>query len=139
MSSPRFYHSCREILLELMQHENSYYFLKPVNPDDTSAPDYYKKNPRPMCFFMIQEKLDNNEYKTPEEFVSDVNAIWQNAKNYNGPHHSISHAADQLSRKFETLLTTLPRTITGPSLNTDLQRYIELRFGRYQMNKTTHE
>ena len=122
-----------------MKQENSYYFFKPVNPEDTSAPDYYLKIPKPMCFFMIQEKLDNKEYKTPEEFVSDVNTIWQNAKIYNGPHHSISQAANQMSRKFEILLTAMPRTVSGSAKNTDLQRYIELRFGRYLMNKTTHE
>ena len=34
---------------------------------------------------MVQRKLDDGLYKSPEEFVGDVRLIWANAKLYNPP------------------------------------------------------
>ena len=135
---PAFYHPAREIIQQLMATENSYFFFKP-DPADEASPEYLQTITRPMCFFTIQEKLDALEYKNPEEFVQDVRHIWQNAKLSQSSSHPLCKAADQLSRKFEMLLTSLPKTVSPSAKQSDLQRLLELRFGRYRMNKETHQ
>ena len=135
---PSFYHPAREIIQQLMASENSFYFFKP-DPADEASPEYLQANPRPMCFFTIQEKLDQCEYKYPEEFVTDVRQIWQSAKLTQSSSHPMFKASEQLSRKFEMLLTSLPKTVSNTAKQSDMQRLIELRFGRYRMNKETHQ
>ena len=135
---PAFYHQAREIIQQLMGSEHSYFFFKP-DPADEASPEYLRNITRPMCFFTIQEKLDGKKYKYPEEFIQDVRLIWQNAKLSQQSSHPMFKAAEQLSRKFETLLTSLPRTVSASAKQSDLQRLVELRFGRYKMNKETHQ
>lgn len=134
-----FYHACREIIQQLMSQDNAFFFFKPVDPEADGAPDYNTYIPQPMSFFKVQEKLDRQEYKTPDEFIKDVNLIWQNAKNYNMPVTLIYKAADNLSNKFNTLAGSLPHVVPEEDQNNALQRLVELRFARYRMGKKTHQ
>lgn len=138
LNKEAFYDSCREILTQLMYMENSTYFFKPVDPERDYAPDYFQYTTKPMSFFDIQQKLDKKIYVTPNEFIQDVRQIWENAKNYNQPSHSIHVAACKLSARFEILIGSLPYVIEEQDKSSALQRYIELRFSRYRANKKAH-
>ena len=134
-----FYHACREIIQQLMSQENAYFFFKPVDPEADGAPDYHSVIPVPMSFYKIQEKLDRQEYKTPNQFIDDVNRIWENAKIYNAPVTLIYKTADILSIKFNTLAGSLPHVVPEEDKNNALQRLVELRFARYRLGKKTHQ
>ena len=134
-----FYHACREIIQQLMSQDNSYFFFKPVDPEADGAPDYNSVIPESMSFYRVQEKLDHQEYKTPDQFIYDVNLIWSNAKNYNLPVTLIYKTADILSNKFNTLAGSLPHVIPEEDKNNALQRLVELRFARYRLGKKTHQ
>ncbi|OHT02280.1 Bromodomain containing protein [Tritrichomonas foetus] len=133
-----FKQQCQNIIQEIMKIENSFFFFKPVDPEQDRAPDYYQVIIQPMSIFNVQMKLDNNEYHTPNEFIQDMRLIWYNAQHYNAPTHPVFKAAENLAAKFELLASTLPRAIEETDLNCNFQREIELRFARYRMNKKTH-
>ena len=135
----QFYLAAQEIVQAIMAQDNAFYFWQPVNPETDRAPDYYQIIPCPMCFFDVQEKLDQKKYEYPEEFIEDVRKIWANAKIYNNPSDIIYKTAHILANKFEVLASTLPHTLSDEEKNSGLQRLIELRFQRYRMNKTTHQ
>lgn len=122
-----------------MRIPDSIYFFKPVDPALDGAPDYYKYIQEPMCLLTIQQKLDNREYKSPDEFIRDMNLIWMNAEQYNHHTHLIYKGADTLAKKFQICSASLPRGIEEDDKNNALQRLVELQFLRYRMNKKTHQ
>lgn len=134
----QFYHICQDIVQQIVGTEGSSFFFKPVDPEIDGAPDYYQVIVKPMCIYTVQDKLDKKEYNTPEEFIDDMNQIFKNAKLYNYNNHPIYKAADMLANKFAILSARLPRQIQGGSLNSGLQRLVELRLLRYRLNKNTH-
>ncbi len=71
------------IINEMINHENSKFFLTPVKKE--TAPAYYDTIKEPMWIEKIQEKLRNGEYdeKNPGVFIYDVNLIFKNAKIFN--------------------------------------------------------
>ena len=129
----------KNITQKLLSEDNIYYFFKPINPNNDDVPDYYQKITNPMYFYKIQEKIDNNEYKNLEDYISDVRLIWFNAKIYHQPNNPIYRAADRLSKRFEFLISSLPKRLNSSEKKTSLQRYIELRFSIYQNNKEIHQ
>ena len=133
-----FYEKCESIIRSLMAEQGAYYFFKPVEPELDGAPQYFMYITHPMSFYVIQEKLNNKAYSTPEEFIADVNQIWTNAKYYNGEGNHVYQSADNLSKKFDILSASLPRTISPDERASALQQYTEMRLKRYRQNKITH-
>ena len=129
------YDTYHGIIQKILADENSFFFFKPVDPEADGAQDYYSIVIKPMCFFTIQQKLDNKEYQNQNEFIADVRQIWQNAKLYNQSTHPIYKAADRLAKKFEILSASLPRPVKESESHSALQRYIELRIGRYKSQR----
>ena len=134
----KFYEQCESIIRTLMAEPGSFFFFKPVEPEIDGAPQYFQYITHPMCFYVIQEKLNAHAYSKPEEFIADVNLIWTNAKYYNGEKNHVYQSAESLSKKFEILCLSLPKTISPDEKVSDLQRYTEMRFKRYRQNKETH-
>lgn len=134
----RFYEQCESIIREIMSDPQSFFFFKPVEPEIDGAPQYFQFITHPMCFYVIQEKLNARAYSRPEEFIADVNLIWTDAKYYNGEKNQVYQTAERLSKKFEILSLTLPKTISPDEKVSALQRYTEMRLKRYRQNKETH-
>lgn len=133
-----FHKIAQDIVLQIMQQPDAFFFFKPVDPDVDCAPGYFAIVTRPMSLFLVQQKLDNMEYNDPQEFIDDMHLIWQNAKSYNLPTTSIYKTADTLSRKFDILASSLPHYLSECEKESGIQKLIELRFLRYRMNKKTH-
>lgn len=58
-------------------------FEEMVDPVIDMAPDYYEVIEKPICFNKIKVKLNNLEYESIGEFVSDVLLIFENCMQYN--------------------------------------------------------
>lgn len=83
--------------------EISYLFLKPVSKKE--APDYLDIIERPMDLSTIREKVRKLEYKTRDEFRTDVWQIMYNAHMYNdGRNPGIPPLADKLLMHCDNLL-----------------------------------
>ena len=50
---------------------------------------------------LLQTKMDNREYKTAQEFASDVRLIFTNCYKYNPPDHDVVAMARKLQDVFE--------------------------------------
>lgn len=138
-SLENFYRIAQNIVQQIMSHNDAFYFFKPVDPEVDCAPDYYSFVTEPMCLFFVQQKIDNNEYENPQQFINDMHLIWQNAKSYNHPTTSVYKSADALAKKFELLASQLPQFVTNEEKYDGVQRLIELNFLRYRMNKNGHQ
>jgi hypothetical protein len=130
---------CQAIITELMGFENSFYFFRPVQPEEDGAPDYFRFVLRPMCILDIQENLEKDLYDSFDGFIADMRQIWENAEVFNKSNHVIYRAAMKLSQRFELLVSSLPHSLTEDTRTSALQRFVELRFKNYRIHKRSHQ
>uniref|UniRef100_A0A3P9NR54 Bromodomain adjacent to zinc finger domain 2B n=1 Tax=Poecilia reticulata TaxID=8081 RepID=A0A3P9NR54_POERE len=98
---------CRYVLLlaELEAHQDAWPFLRPVKLK--SVPGYKKIIKKPMDFFTIKEKLINNMYLNQENFVIDVNLVFDNCQKFNEDDSEIGRAGHRMKRFFDKRWTEL--------------------------------
>src|SRR5579859_3319124 len=70
------------ILTEMQNHAAAWPFVQPVNKEE--VPDYYAVVQEPMDLSTMEQKLDSDQYTTPDEFVRDAKLIFNNCRAYNG-------------------------------------------------------
>ncbi|XP_061168116.1 bromodomain adjacent to zinc finger domain protein 1A-like isoform X2 [Saccostrea echinata] len=89
----------QDIINDLVKHEDSWPFLKPVSKK--LVPDYYDIIAIPMDFSTIRNKLNNYEYVEVSELISDVRQIFSNCFEYNRKSTTEHKAGATLSKMFE--------------------------------------
>lgn len=52
-------------------------------PDKAQLPDYYNEIKNPMAYDQLKRKVKRKKYKSLEDFMADVNLMFNNAKQYN--------------------------------------------------------
>ena len=52
----------------------------------------------------VKKKLSHNCYRKPQEFVTDMNLIWQNSYRYNGDSHVVSKCGKEIESAFNNLV-----------------------------------
>jgi chromatin structure-remodeling complex subunit RSC1/2 len=52
-------------------------------PDKLVMPEYYMEIKNPMAYDLLKRKVKRKKYKSLEEFMGDVNVMFNNAKEYN--------------------------------------------------------
>uniref|UniRef100_UPI003AACCDE9 ATPase family AAA domain-containing protein 2-like isoform X1 n=1 Tax=Centroberyx gerrardi TaxID=166262 RepID=UPI003AACCDE9 len=71
----------RDVTNRLSQDKRFKAFTKPVDLDE--VPDYAEVIKQPMDLSTVLARIDLHHYETVEEFLYDVDLIWQNALEYN--------------------------------------------------------
>ncbi|XP_055932434.1 bromodomain-containing protein 3-like isoform X2 [Argiope bruennichi] len=102
---------CGTVLKELFAKKHAGYawpFYKPVDAKMLHLPDYHQVIKHPMDLGTIKRKLDNHEYKNPDEFASDVRLIFTNCYKYNPPDHEVVAMARKLQDVFEMKYAKMP-------------------------------
>ncbi|KAL1240610.1 Bromodomain adjacent to zinc finger domain protein 2B [Trichinella spiralis] len=89
---------CSIILAELDAHRDSWPFKKPV--DSKLVPLYKKVIKKPMDLSAIHAKLISHKYQRGEDFVKDVNLVFDNCKTFNEDDSKIGKAGHSLRRFF---------------------------------------
>ncbi|EPX71608.1 RSC complex subunit Rsc1 [Schizosaccharomyces octosporus yFS286] len=67
-------------------------------PDPRMFPEYYQAIQRPMALDVIQKTLNKNQYSSLDEFISDFNLMFNNAKSFNDPSSQVFRDADFLQK-----------------------------------------
>lgn len=71
-----------KILDRVKAHKDAWPFLDPV--DEDYAPKYYSVIAKPMDLQTMEDKLDNGEYGSLQQFKADFQLIVDNCRQYNG-------------------------------------------------------
>lgn len=77
---------CGQVIKDMMskKHESySFPFLHPVDPVALNCPSYFKIIKTPMDLSTIQEKYNNNQYETADEFEADIRLMFKNCYKFN--------------------------------------------------------
>ncbi|XP_074641333.1 bromodomain adjacent to zinc finger domain protein 1A-like [Tubulanus polymorphus] len=87
------------LLADLVKHENSWPFLRPVSKRD--APDYHDFIKNPMDFSTVRAKLNKYEYSGTIEVIDDIRLIFKNCEEYNRPEADEFKCGISMSKYFE--------------------------------------
>jgi len=97
----------KRIINNLWKHESAWLFHSPVDVKAWGIEDYYTIVKDPMDFTTIKGKLSNNEYKSLDDFVTDVHKVFDNCILYNGESNQYSMVAKKMRKEFETQYNNL--------------------------------
>lgn len=92
----------RYILSDIRTDTHAWPFLIPVNSKE--VPDYYQIIKHPMDLSTMEKNIENDSYKTLEEFESDFRKIFKNCYTYNAPSTTYCKCANVLEKKFNSKL-----------------------------------
>lgn len=92
--------ACRSITSELEVHEDAWPFLLPVNT--RQFPTYKKIIRRPMDLSVIKKKLEDNLYKSRDEYCEDLRLMFNNCETFNEDDSPVGKAGHNLRSFFET-------------------------------------
>ncbi|XP_040925176.1 bromodomain adjacent to zinc finger domain protein 1A isoform X2 [Betta splendens] len=97
--------ACEQLIVELVRHEYSWPFMKLVSR--TQVPDYFDIIKKPIALSTIREKVNNCEYQTAGEVISDVELMFSNCFQYNPRHTNEAKAGLHLQQFFHSELSRL--------------------------------
>jgi len=99
---------CLAIIRSLKKRRDADPFLYPVDPVALKIPDYPTIIKNPMDISTVERKLNEGLYSSPNQFISDVQLIWDNCYLYNGRDAPISLMAQTLEKTFNTQIKNMP-------------------------------
>ena len=108
---------CPEVLEKLMNHEDAWPFLEPVDPKALKLKDYTTVIQSPMDLGTVKNRLDDERYdekKMGEEFSRDVLLTFDNALLYNNEDDEIWKYANALKIVFKDMWKDLNKAIENP-------------------------
>ena len=106
---------CQELLQKLHENQDSFEFRQPVDHKKLGLTDYPQIITYQMDLGTAKKKLQGNKYALIEEFLDDLQMIWQNCKTYNAEGSWIFNLADKLERYFKKLIKNyLPQIQLNP-------------------------
>uniref|UniRef100_H3C9H8 Bromodomain containing 4 n=1 Tax=Tetraodon nigroviridis TaxID=99883 RepID=H3C9H8_TETNG len=110
---------CASLVREMLSKKHAAYawpFYKPVDADALGLHDYHDIIKHPMDLSTIKVKLENRQYREPQEFAADVRLMFSNCYKYNPPDHEVVAMARKLQDVFEMRFAKMPDEPEGKSL-----------------------
>eukprot|EP00252_Welwitschia_mirabilis_P027459 TRINITY_DN941_c0_g1_i3.p1 TRINITY_DN941_c0_g1~~TRINITY_DN941_c0_g1_i3.p1 ORF type:complete len:649 (-),score=112.46 TRINITY_DN941_c0_g1_i3:169-2115(-) len=98
---PLYYKQCCSLLRKLMKHKHGWIFNTPVDAVALGLNDYHSIIKRPMDLGTVKSKLEQYQYRSPQEFCEDVRLTFSNAMTYNPKGHDVHIMAEELLQIFE--------------------------------------
>ena len=93
-------------LLETVSADpNAQPFLEPVDWQELDLLDYPKIVKNPMDLGTVKAKLLKGEYQTLEEFIAQIQLIWDNCKSYNMAGSVIYKICERMERSYNRELS----------------------------------
>jgi len=90
------YNALLHLLNDMQNNTNAWPFQQPVNKDE--VPDYYEVIMQPMDLGTMEEKHEQDQYPTPEDFIKDALLIFVNCRKYNNETTPYAKAANRLEK-----------------------------------------
>jgi hypothetical protein len=90
---------CDQLLKDLMKCPEMHAFRQKVNPEHQV--EYYKIIKHPMDLRTLQERLCSGQVTTVSQFKRELDLIWNNCVDFNGPTHPLSVIAAEAQRNID--------------------------------------
>ncbi|CAM9218958.1 unnamed protein product, partial [Lampetra planeri] len=102
---------CASLVRDMLSKKHAAYawpFYRPVDVDALGLHDYHDIIKHPMDLSTIKAKLENRQYREPQEFAADVRLMFSNCYKYNPPDHEVVSMARKLQDVFEMRFAKMP-------------------------------
>ncbi|KAI4822857.1 hypothetical protein KUCAC02_008382, partial [Chaenocephalus aceratus] len=102
---------CASVVRDMLSKKHAAYawpFYKPVDVAALGLHDYHDIIKYPMDLSSIKLKLENRQYREPQEFAADVRLMFSNCYKYNPPDHEVVAMARKLQDVFEMRFAKMP-------------------------------
>ena len=100
---------CDVVLKSLKKHRDAGPFSVPVDPIALGIPDYPMIIKNPMDLSTVERKLlETKEYKSADEFISDIKLMLNNCYTYNPPETIVYKRGKNLEKQLENALKKMP-------------------------------
>ena len=73
-----------KVLTICWKAKGGYFFHEPVDPSKYNIDDYFDIIKDPMDFGTVRRKLSHNVYENVNQFIIDMNLVFDNCVRYNG-------------------------------------------------------
>lgn len=100
------YSQLLHLLNDMQNHQSAWPFLIPVNKDDVH--DYYDVIKEPMDLSTMEQKLEMDQYTTPEDFTKDATLIFKNCRQYNSEGTPYTKSANKLEKYMWSKIKEIP-------------------------------
>ncbi|RDA86207.1 hypothetical protein CP532_3481 [Ophiocordyceps camponoti-leonardi (nom. inval.)] len=100
------YNQLLHLLNDLQNHNSAWPFLVPVNRDEVA--DYYDVIKEPMDLSTMENKLEADQYATPEDFIRDAKLIFVNCHKYNNENTPYAKSANKLEKFMWQQIKAIP-------------------------------
>ncbi|CRG99200.1 bromodomain protein, putative [Plasmodium relictum] len=100
----QWYSSANQLIQSLSKYDGGHIFEKLVDPKKQNCPDYYDVIKNPMSFSCIKSKLKKGQYKSPTEFIKDVQLIFDNCNLYNTSNSLVAITGKNIETYFNNQL-----------------------------------
>jgi antibiotic biosynthesis monooxygenase (ABM) superfamily enzyme len=94
--------AAQRMMNALWRNESAFIFYEPVDTKKISGiDDYFKVIKNPMDFGTVKQNLKNHIYTCIEEFLHDVQLVFNNCLQYNGPDSQVSEFCRNVQAEYE--------------------------------------
>lgn len=100
------YNQLLHLLNDMQNHASAWPFLVPVNRDEVA--DYYDVIKEPMDLSTMENKLEADQYNTPEDFIKDAKLVYDNCRKYNTENTPYTKCANKLEKFMWQQIKAIP-------------------------------
>ncbi|KPI42710.1 Histone acetyltransferase GCN5 [Cyphellophora attinorum] len=100
------YNQLLHLLNDMQNHTSAWPFAQPVNRDE--VPDYYEVIKEPMDLSTMEERLSNDLYPRPEDFIKEAKLIFDNCRRYNNETTPYAKSANKLEKFMWQQIKAIP-------------------------------
>ena len=111
------YNQLLHLLNDMQNHTAAWPFAQPVNRDE--VPDYYEVIKEPMDLSTMEERLGNDLYPRPEDFIKDSRLIFDNCRRYNNETTPYAKSANKLEKFMWQQIKNIPEWSVSRSTSID--------------------
>ncbi|GCC31257.1 hypothetical protein chiPu_0009714 [Chiloscyllium punctatum] len=108
---------CNDILKEMFAKKHAAYawpFYEPVDAEALGLHDYHDIIKHPMDLSSVKRKMNNQEYRSSQEFAADVRLMFFNCYKYNPPDHEVVAMGRKLQDVFEMQYAQICEPVKAP-------------------------
>jgi histone acetyltransferase len=109
------YNQLLHLLNDMQNHTAAWPFAQPVNRDE--VPDYYEVIKEPMDLSTMEERLSNDLYPTPQDFIKDAKLIFDNCRKYNNETTPYAKSANKLEKFMWQQIKNIPEWSVGRAIS----------------------
>lgn len=100
------YNALLHLLNDMQNHTSAWPFAQPVNREE--VPDYYEVIKEPMDLSTMEDRLQQDMYPRPEDFIKDAKLVFDNCRKYNNETTPYAKSANKLEKYMWSEIKKIP-------------------------------